>query len=118
MISDELLRGIGFLRSPLREREVKRLLAEEAAATRVRMSVRMIEHECSRILTRIEPWRKRFPDVVVSCGPDDIRIACEGREVRVPLPDGALEWSLDDFSNEVLLKPLMNLTNYDPSLGG
>jgi hypothetical protein len=118
MISEELLRGIGFLRSPLREREVKRLLDEENAATRGRMSVWMIERECSRILTRIEPWRKRFPDVAVSCSPDDIRIACEGREVRVPLPDGALEWSLDDFSNKILLQALMNLTNYEPSLGG
>lgn len=108
--------------------------------TKTELSLPMIARESIRLLMRFEPWRmRRGIAVVVARGRDAtaqalgaplprlpppvdddesaIRITCDGREVRVPLPDGALSWSLDDFAAKVLWLPIMNLTNYDPPLG-
>jgi hypothetical protein len=78
----------------------------------------MIARETSRMLCILEPWRRTFPDVRVLRDGAAIRISCEGRQIRIVLPADALTWSLDDFAAHVLLQPLMNLTNYDPPLGG
>lgn len=77
-----------------------------------------IARESGFIILKMQPWRRLFPEVTVRMDGAAIRLSCEGREVRIVLPVGALEWSLDEFSSRVLFDPMMHLTNYDLSLGG
>jgi hypothetical protein len=142
MISEEILRGLGFLRRPVREREVARLLNEErereAARPLEQLTAFQIGREAGDLL-----WRRR--GCKGPCSAMDVKISrCveltehdSGNTFVIVIADDALSWSLDDMSlhylqpailhfyappgeGVYLLDPdgLMNPTNYDPPLGG
>lgn len=49
--------------------------------------------------------------------PAFLRIAYEGREVRIPVSEYDWALSLDDFAQKVLWEPLKRLTSYDAPIG-